>query len=157
MAKSGRSGSVGKGTGRHRKSGAMRSGSARTPRPKGSGHQLVPVICSECYEDFMFDSGVNSDTLTCPVCEHMAERPDDAELHDNAKKRAEEKMNFLLCLIATIVGMGGFGAFLFLSRTPETAKDDAMFWGPIGAGFAAVFALIFLSVKYEGNRYETYF
>jgi len=160
----------GKGTGRHKASGSapkrstgrMRSASARASgaRPAArarAGHQLYPVICSECYEEFMFDSGVDADALVCPVCEHSASRPNDATLKDLDDKLRGEKSSFMLSFLVTLVGIGAYGAWTYLMLNPANAQHDAKFWGPIGVAGLAVVLLVVFTVKHEGSRYEAYF
>lgn len=150
----------GKGTGKFKKTtGRAKSVSARSKpaRPRGTGHELIPVVCSECFEEFSFDTGVRSDSLTCPVCEHSASRPDDGTLHRISGLRKSEGTNFMITLILTVVGVVGFGSFAVVQANPANAADDAMFWGPIGVGGLCALILMGFIFKYEGNRWETYF
>ena len=164
MAKSKRkSGPIGRGsgkfkrsTGRARSISGRRSGAHRAvPRP--TGHELVPVICSECFEEFAFDTGVKTDSLTCPVCEHTASRPDDATLHRISSLRKAEKTNFMITLILTVVGGSSYGAWALLMTNPANADSGGLFWGPLGLAILMVFVLMGFIFKYEGNRWETYF
>ncbi len=178
MAKkrTGRSSSVGKGSGRgdtsafqprasgwrqtkERSTGsvsARRSGKGRAVR-RPSGHELVDVICSECFEDFSFDTGVQTDTLVCPVCEHSANRPDDGTLHRISDLKRAEKMNFIITFALTMIACVAFTAWVILVRDPANAADGGLFWGPIGVGGLATLVLIVFVFKYEGNRWEAYF
>jgi hypothetical protein len=136
------------------------SARAAPPRPRGSGHELVPVICSECYEELVFDSGVSSDVLTCPVCEHQAARPDDAQLAIIASHRSSEKTNFMISLILCLVSLGAFFFWINALRNPHTNanENNALFYGPsVIAGLCYLGCLIFTLAKYEGNRHEVYF
>src|SRR5690606_8404551 len=65
--KTGRSSAVTKAAASGRRSTGGRKAVAAGPRP--SGHELVPVVCSECFEELCFDTGVKTDSLTCPICE----------------------------------------------------------------------------------------
>jgi hypothetical protein len=164
--KTGRTSSVGRGSGKFKRStGKAKSVSGRSGRrsgahrsvPKPTGHELIPVICSECFEDFAFDTGVKTDTLTCPVCEHTAQRPSDADLHHNSAKRRREKTNFMITLILTLVGGGSYGLWALLMTNPANADDGAMFWGPMGVAILSVLVLMGFIFKYEGDRWEAYF
>lgn len=149
-----------KGTGKHKKAtGRSKSISARNApvKHRPSGHELIPVVCSECFEEFSFDTGVRSDSLTCPVCEHSASRPDDGTLHRISGLRKSEGTNFMITFILAVVGLSAFGSFAVVQSNPANAMDDAMFWGPIGVGALCAFILMGFIVKYEGNRWETYF
>jgi hypothetical protein len=146
-----------------RASGSQRSvgaGGGAPIRPLGSGADLVPVICSECYEEFVFDSKVKSDTLTCPICEHQASRPDDAQLAVIAEKRKQEKTNFSIALGLCLGSLLFFMIWVLALRNPHTNAHEAgaMFYGP-----GVVALLLFLGCcgmtlgKYEGARHDVYF
>ncbi|MCO5165944.1 MAG: hypothetical protein M9894_06205 [Planctomycetes bacterium] len=146
-AASGRSGALKKSTGR------MKAVSA----PKLSGHELIPVVCSECYEELVYDSGSKADEIVCPVCEHAAGRPDDATIHHIMDKRRTEKRSFTVAFMAWFLGMLGVASWAVLAQNPIHAADDAMFWGPFGGGFFALFVVFILAWKHENNRWEVYF
>lgn len=151
------SGELKKSTGKMKAASGRRSGEVKAARPRGSGHELVPVICSECHEDFMFDTGVQSDSLTCPVCEHVAGRPGDAELHKIAECRRQEASAQMLALIFVGVGLAGFAAWAVLMADPANHADGGKFWGPLGVSLLSALLLAIFGAKYEGNRWETYF
>lgn len=144
------------GTGRSKSVSARRT-SARPAAPRGSGNQLVPVICSECHEDLLYDSSVNSDGMMCPICEHSASKPDGAQLHHIAEKRRQEKSAFTICAVLTGVALASFAAWAVLMRNPANSLDDGMFWGPLGIALLSTLVLTIFAVKYEGNRWEVYF
>lgn len=147
-----------KGTGKFKRStGRMASVSRRSGPPPTSGHELVPVICSECFEEFSFDTGVKTETLVCPVCEHSASRPDDATLHRISTLRSQERFNFMITFGLTLVGLAAFGTWAVLITNPLNSTDSAMFWGPIGVALLSALVLIVFIFRYEGNRWETYF
>lgn len=148
----------GKQTGKHKATtGKSKSVSAARPAvSRGSGHELVPVICGDCYAEFMFDSASDAD-IDCPVCGHAARRPDDATVHRAADLRRKEKLSFIMAFTAAMLGFLGVGALTFLGADPANAKEAAMLWGPVGAAVLGGLGGIILSVPYEGNRWEAYF
>jgi hypothetical protein len=162
--KSGKSSAIGmkKATGKHKRaSGKMkrstgRHSSVRSSR-KPSGHELVNVVCSECFGEFAFDTGVGADTLECPVCGHVSNRPDDGTLHKVSSLSKAEKTNFMITFLLTIISLGGFVAWAVIQRNPLSGSDDGLFWGPMGAALLAAFILMIFIPKYEKNRWETYF
>jgi cobalamin biosynthesis Mg chelatase CobN len=144
------------------KTSAVKSTSARATvsAPRGSGHELVPVICSECYEELVFDSGVPSPVLTCPICEHQAARPDDAQLAVIAEKRKQESTNFKLGLILCVVSVVAFGVWIWLLRNPHTNANEngPAFYGPMAVSLLAYLGCLgFTLGKYEGARHDVYF
>jgi hypothetical protein len=147
-----------KATGKH--AAVKPSARAAAPRPRGSGHELVPVICSECYEELVFDSGVRSDVLTCPICEHQAARPDDAQLAVIAEKRKQESTNFLIGLVLCIVSVLAFFLWIWMLRNPHTNANEngGAFYGPMAISLLTyIGCLAFTLGKYEGARHDVYF
>ena len=161
MAKrnTGRESSVKSGRSTGRKSsvraGRRSTGRARAVAPKGSGHELIPVVCSDCFEEFAFDTGTSGDTLTCPVCEHSVSRPDDGVLHRVHSHRGDERTNAMVSLALLGLGMLGWLAWVVLAGNPAT--EGAGFWGPLGLAILAALGLIVFTFRYEGNRWEVYF
>ncbi len=150
--KTGRSSAVTRAASGRRSTGRTKAVSAG-PRP--SGHELVPVVCSECFEELCFDTGVKTDSLTCPVCEHTASRPDDALLHRISGHRRTERTNFMICLVVLLAGALGFARWGQVIG--NAAVESGAFWSGAGLGLVAALALMGLIVKYEGNRWEVYF
>lgn len=154
-----------RGTGKHKAASGRTSGSFKkstgrmkaVSAPKLSGHELIPVICSECYEELVYDSGSKSEEIVCPVCEHSAGKPDQATLHHISDKRRTEKKNFVLAFTLWLLGAGGMGSWAILAQNPANAADDGMFWGPFGVGMLGFLVVLILGVKYENNRWEVYF
>lgn len=151
--KTGRTSSVSRGrsTGRARRS----TGRARAVTSKGTGHELIPVVCSDCFDEFAFDTGTSGDTLTCPVCEHTVNRPDDGVLHRVNSHRGDERTNAIVALALLGVGMIGWLAWVVLAGNPAT--EGAGFWGPLGLALLAALGLVVFTFRYEGNRWEVYF
>lgn len=160
--KSGKSKSIGKksgkskrATGKIKRSTGRHTSVKKAPRP--SGHELVDVVCSECFGEFSFDTGVKTDTLECPICGHVSNRPDDGTLHKVQSLAKGEKTNFMITFFLALVGVGGFTAWAILQKNPLNSDDGGMFWGPLGAALLAAFVLMIFIPKYEKNRWETYF
>ena len=143
------------------KTSAVKSTSTRAAMaPRGSGHELVPVICSECYEELVFDSGVASPVLTCPICEHQAARPDDAQLAVIAEKRKQESTNFKLGLFLCVVSVVAFGVWIWVLRNPHTNANEngPAFYGPMAVSLLAYLGCLgFTLGKYESARHDVYF
>jgi hypothetical protein len=167
MAKSGKSAASGeskKATGKQKavsgKSASLKKSTGKmkaVAAPKLSGHEMVPVVCSECYEELVYDSGSTATEIVCPVCEHSAGKPDDATLHHIFDKRRTEKKNFMLLFVLSLVGAVSGASWVVLAQNPLHAADNGMFWGPAGLGLVMFLVVFVLIHKYESNRWETYF
>jgi hypothetical protein len=165
--RTGRSSSVGRGSGKFKRSTGRaksvsgrksgRTSGAHRKIAKPTGHELVPVICSECFEELAFDTGVKTDSLTCPVCEHTASRPNDAELHHISSMRKAERTNFMIAAILFGVAGASVSAWSLLMKNPANSMDGGLFWGPLSVAILSAFVLMGFIFKYEGNRHETYF
>lgn len=169
MAKSGKESAVsgGKGTGKHKaagksgelkkSTGKMKAVSGKVATPKLSGQALVPVVCSDCYEDLVLDSGATAKELVCPICEHAAGAPNDAAIHDAVGRKAAEKKNFMIAFIVFMIGALSMFSWVLISRDPANAKNDGLWMGPVVVTILCFIATIPLAWKYEKNRVETYF
>jgi hypothetical protein len=133
------------------------TGRMKSVGPRPSGHEMVPVVCSECYEELVYDSGSAATEIVCPVCEHSAGKPDDATLHHISDKRRTEKKNFTLVFMMWFVGAVSLAGWVSLAQSPINAADDAMFYGPFGLGILMFLVTMILTFKYENSRWETYF
>lgn len=151
-AVSGKSASVSQKGAKGKSTGRMK---AVAPRP--SGNEMVPVVCSECYEELMYDTGSAAEEIVCPVCEHSAGKPDDATLHHISDKRRTEKKNFMLVFTLWLVGAVSLAGWVVLAQNPINAADDGMFYGPFGLGAMMFLVTMILCFKYENSRWETYF
>lgn len=161
MAKSGKQSSVGKGTGRHKSQSAAKgksTGSMKAVRPAPrAGHEFVPVVCSQCWEELVYDTGSGADAIVCPICEHAAGKPDDATLHHIADKRGQEKRSFMLAFVFGMVAVVSYWAWVFLMANPANAADDGTFYGPLGVAGLCTLLLLIFGAKHEGQRWEVYF
>lgn len=133
------------------------TGRMKSVAPKLSGHELIPVVCSECYEELVYDSGSQATEIVCPVCEHSAGKPDDATLHHISDKRRTEGKNFMVAFVVWALGAGGWGAWAVLAQNPANAAEGGLFWGPVGLGILGFLTAMIFIWKYETSRWETYF
>lgn len=124
--------------------------------PKLSGHAVVPVVCSDCFEELAFDTGIGSETLTCPICEHSSARPSDEVLGRAQRLLGEERRNAAIALALTGAAGAAAVAWVLAQHDPANA-DTGMFWGPLGLAGLLALTLIVFAFRYEGNRWEVYF
>ena len=91
------------------------------------------------------------------MCEHTASRPDDATLHRISSLRKNERTNYMITMVLTLLGGASYMAWVLLMTNPANQHDGGMFWGPLGVAILSAFVLLGFIFKYEGNRWETYF
>jgi len=139
------------------KSGRRSTGKVRAVRARPAGHMLIPVVCSECFEDLAFDTSVATESLTCPICEHSSARPDDGTLNRIHSLRASERTNFMIAFIIAVVSVVSFLGWAALMLNPANQHDNGLFWGPLGLSLLCALVLMVFTFKYEGNRWEVYF
>lgn len=140
---------------------AKRRATGRSPaaqRSSGSG-SAVEIICSECYFEMMYDPGMPGDSIECPACGHVCDRPDEAQIHRITDHVRKERTGFILNFLFLMVFMVSSFAWIYLAQNPMNNPDDnpGMFWGPFGAGLVAAMLLLIMGIKYETSRWETYF
>jgi hypothetical protein len=153
-----KSGSIRKSQATKRSTGKMKAVSgkhASVSAPKLSGAKLVPVVCSECHEELMYDTGAQGD-LVCPICEHSANRPADAALHDMSGQLGSEKNLARIGVILFLLSTGLVTAWAVTSQNPANLQGN-MFWGLMGTAIVCWLGLAAVSWKYESSRHECYF
>jgi hypothetical protein len=157
-----------KGTGKFKRSGSASARSVKSGRSTGrnksvraskpSGHALIDVVCSECFSELAFDTGIRSESLECPICGHASDRPDDGTLSRISSLRSAERTNAMIAMILTILSIVGVAGWAVLQINPINSNDGGMFWGPLSVSMlSGLILMIFAGAKYEGNRWETYF
>lgn len=127
--------------------------------PAPSGGAVFEVICSNCVEEFGYRPSGSGAPIVCPNCDHSCDCPDEAQLHRIADLQKKEGRGYFINLILTLVFVGcAFAAMYFLQNPLVNEKDDpAMFYGPGAVAGISCLLLLILSIKYETNRWETYF
>ena len=88
-------------TGKHKRStGRMKSASGRRSAvkkvPKLSGHAVVEMVCSECLQECVFDTGNKAAELICPCGDRTVSRPDDVVLSRMVTATGAEKKRFVV-------------------------------------------------------------
>lgn len=155
-----KSGSIRKSQATKRSTGKMKAVSgkhASVSAPKLSGAKLVPVVCSECHEELMYDTGAQGD-LVCPICEHSANRPGDAALHDMSGQLGSERSLAMIGVILFLLATGLMTAWATTSQNPANLLPTSnMWWGTLGPAILCWLGLAVVAVKYESSRYECYF
>ncbi len=141
-----------------RKKGAAKKSKPRlthTPTPSGT----IPVVCSECYTDFLYVTLSESKNVSCPACGHGGSVPEAGEVQRLEMAKASEKKAFLSAVVPGILFLL-FGFFYFMQLN-SAGSADAL--GPtMNYGLIAVTVLLFLvtivfAARYEKARCEVYF
>lgn len=156
--------SVGKGSGKFKRStgkskavSKRSTGKVKAVAPRPSGHELVPVVCSECFGEFSFDTGVKSESIECPLCGHTSSRPDDQTLVKISGLQKGEKTSFVVAFFLFLLGVPTLLGWEVAMHNDVNFKDGGMFYGPLGLAVVLLIVLIVFIFKYEGNRWEVYF
>jgi hypothetical protein len=128
---------------------------AAAPAPSGG----VPVVCSECYADFLYISQSKSTNLSCPSCGHSGTVPESAEVQRLEMAKASEKKAFYTAVIPGVLFLV-VGLYYFLQlNSAGTASDlgAAMNYGLIGTTLVLFLVTIVFAARYEKARCEVYF
>ncbi len=128
---------------------------AAAPSPSGG----VPVVCSECYTDFVYVSQSKSTNLACPACGHGGTVPDSGEIQRLEMAKASEKKAFYTAIIPGILFLiVGLYYFLQLNAAGTAANlGAAMNYGLIGTTLVLFLVTIVFAARYEKARCEVYF
>lgn len=142
---------------------SRRGGSSKrsTPRlasaPPASGG--IPVVCSECYSDFIFLPATSSATASCPVCMHSGQIPDASEVARIGMAKASEKKAFISATIPgfLFLGIGMYYLTQLNSAGSPEALGAAMNYSLLGGTMLMFLITIVFAARYEKCRSEVYF
>ncbi len=144
-----------------KKSGRGRSPKSSTPRlpsaPSTSGG--IPVVCSECYSDFVFIPGSSATTANCPDCMHSGQVPESSELARIGMAKASEKKAFLAAVVPGIlfVLVGMFYLIQLNGAGTQEALGSAMNYSLMGGTLLLFLITLVFAARYEKSRSEVYF
>lgn len=141
-----------------RRGGSSKRSTPKLPSaPPASGG--IPVVCSECYSDFLFMPATSSTTASCPVCMHSGQVPDSSEVARIVMAKASEKKAFISATIPgflfIVVGMY-YLVQLNSAGSPE-ALGAAMNYSLLGVTVLMFLITIVFAARYEKCRSEVYF
>jgi hypothetical protein len=132
--------------------------SASVQRASTSSATIIEVICSNCAEEFGYKHSGSSDAIVCPSCDHSCDCPDEAQLHRVADLRKGEKTGYIINFVLFFTFFISSFAAMYLAQNPTIDdQDPAMFYGPPSVAGLSCLILLIMSIKYETNRWETYF
>src|SRR5258706_220729 len=85
------------------------------------------------------DAGSGSEALPCPICEHQAARPNDADLARIAEKRGQEKTGFIISLALCLVALAAFFVWVHMLGNPHVnaQENGPGFYGPLAVAILA--------------------
>jgi hypothetical protein len=141
-----------------RKKGAAKKSKprlTRTPTPSGT----IPVVCSECYTDFLYVMMSESKTVSCPACGHGGSVPEAGEIQRLDMAKAGEKKAFRSAIVPGSLFLL-FGLFYFMQLNSAGSADalgPAMNYGLIGVTVLLFLITIVFAARYEKARCEVYF
>ncbi|TET35559.1 MAG: hypothetical protein E3J72_10435 [Planctomycetota bacterium] len=122
-----------------------------------TGPRPFPIICIECYEEFIIDPGRDTKVVHCPECDHPAKMPEEEFLEKwTIYKRSER--NRLIGAVVSFAFMAVLGViWVLLLAKPENAKKGAL--NMVFPAFMLISFMVgvFFSIIYERGRHEAYF
>jgi hypothetical protein len=129
------------------------------PRPVAAGARgSITFVCSECYEEFLIPSSYSQEMVSCPECLHVGKRPDDEFLRTVHLHKAGEKRSFLSAVAVGAVLFVVATALVWFNTPYGAEGAGASLSMPLlGAAGLLTVILIWLVVRFEGNRWEVYF
>jgi hypothetical protein len=136
----------------------------KTVEPEAS----VPVVCSECFGDFLLSTKTDKDRVTCPSCGHVGIIEDDTFV-TVARARQNHKKSFIAALAVNVAAVLCFVVYGLANSWPFAAQktpagvysvsagDETMNMALLGLGGVLLLAGLFLVPRYERSRVEVYF
>jgi hypothetical protein len=127
--------------------------------PAGAGRGSITFVCSECYEEFLIPSSYSQEMVSCPECLHVGKRPDESFLRTVHLHKAGEKRSFFSAVIVATLLLVTVVALLWMNTPygPAGAAGGTLSLALLGGSALLTAILIWLVVRFEGNRWEVYF
>jgi len=128
---------------------------AKAPAPSDG----IPVVCSECYSDFLYVSASQSTSVACLACGHTGMVPESAEIQRLEMAKAIEKKAFYTAVTPGVLFLIA-GIYYFMQLNSAGSPDKlgaAMNYGLIGVTVVLFLVTIVFAARYEKARCEVYF
>lgn len=128
---------------------------SRGKAPKGGAE----VMCRNCKESFTMNVQLarEQEVMTCPVCEHRSQAPNDDILHQIDLYKGMESKSSALAIIFVVIGVASMAFWSVYASIHGDATDSAMFFGPIGLSVVSLMISLVFATKYERGRWATFF
>ena len=138
------------------------------PKPKAPvPESAIPVVCSECFGDFLLSTKTEKDRISCPVCGHVG-LIDEGTFDEISRARQKHRKNFLVALVVTGLSFLLLLAYGLMNSWPLAAVREGDSWAISPADETTNMVLLGLGVlllivgfvvinKYEKSRVEVYF
>ena len=132
---------------------------AKTKAPRAPSGSTISVVCSECYEDFVFHMANTSDQITCPECMHVGIPPEAAEKSEFGAAVANTRSKLVAAIVpAMLFCITGYYYISSLNEAGSVASlGSGMNYGLLGALAVTFIATLAMGIRYEKNRNEVYF
>jgi hypothetical protein len=120
----------------------------------------ITFVCSECYEEFLIPSSYSQEMVSCPECLHVGKRPDDEFLRTVHLHKSGEKRSFLSAVVVGALLFAIAIALMWMNTpygAPQAGSDSTFSFALLGAAGLLTVILVWLVVRFEGNRWEVYF
>lgn len=119
----------------------------------------IPVVCSECYSDFLFMPNTSSTSANCPVCMHSGQVPDSGEVaRISMAKATEQKALIAASVPGVLFVLIGLIYLMQLNSAGSPAElGPALNYSLLGGTILLFLITIVFAARYEKSRSEIYF
>ncbi|HIA28080.1 MAG TPA: hypothetical protein EYN79_08215 [Planctomycetes bacterium] len=119
----------------------------------------MSVICSECYEDFVYHMNVSADPITCSECMHVGVAPSPADKAKFSAAVAKTRSHLIAAIIPAFLFLGTI--LFYVSSLNDSGSIEAlgsgMHYGLLATLTITFLATMAMAIRYEKNRNEVYF
>ncbi|MDE0959338.1 MAG: hypothetical protein OSB09_01000 [Planctomycetota bacterium] len=119
----------------------------------------IPVVCSECYSDFLFMQNSSSTSANCPICMHSGQVPDSGEIARISMAKASEKKALISASVPGIlfILIGLIYLMQLNSAGSTTELGPALNYSLLGGTILFFLITLVFAARYEKSRSEIYF
>jgi hypothetical protein len=127
-------------------------------RPGARGS--LTFVCSECYEEFLLPPNFSQEMVSCPECLHVGKRPDADFLRSVKMHKAGERKFLAAAVVCGAILLIVILALFWVISPYSVAGgklDTTIVYGLAGGAVVLTAILVWLILRFEGNRWEVYF
>jgi len=126
--------------------------------PTRAAGAKVPIVCSDCFEEFLVPVAETPERIVCPECRHVGLRSEDDFLAKAMTQKAEERKLFTLSLasgILFVLSLFIWGMQNSFAKEPDISPTTNYVF--LGVSLLLLIGWISFAFKYERSRCDVYF
>ncbi|MBN1420404.1 MAG: hypothetical protein JXP34_16620 [Planctomycetes bacterium] len=118
----------------------------------------MPIVCSDCYEEFLVPVAETPERIVCPECRHVGLRTEEDFLAKAMTQKQEEKKLYLLAVVTGVLfvlSLFVWGIQNSFAKEPDVSPTTNYLF--LAVSLILLIGWISFAFKYERSRCDVYF